>query len=105
MLEHPLRDDWDKAKRIAKVMKYLGNPTRLAMVQLLIEKGPMTVKAIYESMGISQSNASQHLRSLEQAEILMARREGSHIYYSIAKIGLPRIIQCAYDTVRDAKEG
>ncbi|MCB0840507.1 MAG: helix-turn-helix transcriptional regulator [Bacteroidetes bacterium] len=99
MTNQRLRDDTEKVTRIAKMMKHLGNPVRLAIVEMLIEKGPMTVKSVYEAMQISQSNASQHLRSLEQAEILYSHREGTNMYYAIDKPGLPRLMQCALKTV------
>lgn len=98
MIPNNLRSDPEKAKRIARTMKYLGHPVRLMIVELLMEKGSMAVKEIYESVGISQSNASQHLRTLETAEILSSERHGTSIRYQINKDGVPNLLKCAYET-------
>ncbi|MEM7373200.1 MAG: metalloregulator ArsR/SmtB family transcription factor [Bacteroidota bacterium] len=98
MIPNNLRSDPIKTKRIARTMKYLGHPVRLMIVELLIDQGAMPVKEIYEAVGISQSNASQHLRTLETAEILYSERKGTSIFYRINNPGVPNLLQCAYQT-------
>ena len=67
-----LRNDKAKLKRIASLMKTIGHPARLSIIDLLLEKGKLPVKEIHEAIDIiheardiSNSNASQHLTALE----------------------------------------
>ena len=98
MVPQNLRSDPQKTKRVAKTMRYLGHPVRLMIVELLMEKGALPVKEIYETVGISQSNASQHLRNLELAEILNSERNGTSILYQIKHPGIRQLLRCAYET-------
>lgn len=91
-----------KVKRIAQVMKFLGHPVRLQIVELLLNRKRMSVKEIYEFLDISQSNTSQHLKILEQAEILTSDREGTSVFYWVSKAGVPNLMDCASECV-DAK--
>ena len=89
-----IRNDSKKLKRISNLMKTIGHPSRLAIVDLLLEKGRMPVKAISESIGISQSNTSQHLKALEVIEAISSEREGTSIFYQIENQGLNKLLQC-----------
>lgn len=51
------------------MMKALGEPNRLQIVELL-RSGPLTVGEIAKSLGIRQPQASKHLRILSEAGIL-----------------------------------
>lgn len=51
------------------MMKALGEPNRLQIVELL-RSGPLTVGEIAESLKIRQPQASKHLRILNEAGIL-----------------------------------
>ena len=101
MKTSPIQDDPAKLKRIARVMKNLGHPVRLQIVELLLQEKRMNVKEIYEAIEISQSNASQHLKILEQAEILSSDRDGTNMYYWVSKAGVPNLMHCASKCVSD----
>jgi DNA-binding transcriptional ArsR family regulator len=89
-----LREDEDKLKRIARTMKTIGHPSRLMIVELLLEKGKLPVKEIYECVNISQSNASQHLKALEDIGILSSEREGKNICYRVQNMTVDKLLQC-----------
>jgi DNA-binding transcriptional ArsR family regulator len=89
-----LRNDSTKLRRVARMMKTVGHPSRLMIVELLLEKGPLPVKEIYEAVNISQSNASQHLKSLEDIGILTSERDGKNICYSIDNPTIGKLLQC-----------
>ena len=99
-----LRKDGVKIKRIAKTMKHLGHPSRILIVRLLLERGPLLVKEIHETLGLSQSNTSQHLRNLEVVGILSSQREGNRIRYWINKPEVKNLIECAYKTTFEEKD-
>ena len=66
----------------AESFKVFSVDTRIKIIELL-KGGPLSVNAITESLGISQSAVSQHLRILKQAGLVADERKGYHIYYSL----------------------
>lgn len=89
-----LKTDPEKLKRVARLMKTVSHPARLAIIDLLLEKGPLSVTDIYETVGISQSNASQHLKALEDIEVLSSVREGKSIRYEVGNTQISQLLQC-----------
>lgn len=75
-------------------MKTVSHPVRLSIIDLLLERGPLSVTEIYENVGISQSNASQHLKALEDIEVLASDRNGKSIYYQIENQQIAQLLQC-----------
>ena len=89
-----LRADSDKVKRVARLMKTVGHPSRLKIIELLMEKKTLPVREIYEAIDISQSNASQHLKSLEDVGVLSSTREGKNIFYEIKNKTIIKLLEC-----------
>jgi predicted ArsR family transcriptional regulator len=56
-------------KEAAELFKLLSVDTRIEIVELL-KRGPMTVNALAEALGVTQSAVSQHLRVLRSAALL-----------------------------------
>ena len=76
----------------ADICQTLANPKRLQIISLL-KKGELSVGDMVKAMGIAKANLSQHLSSMRQKGILVARREGTSIYYRLAS---PKITEaCA----------
>lgn len=75
-------------------MKTVSHPARLSIIDLLLERGAMSVTDIYESVGISQSNASQHLKALEDVGVLASDRDGKSILYQIHNQQIAQLLQC-----------
>jgi len=94
MLEARFVHDHTRLKRVASMLKTISNPIRLRIINLLIERGRMNVKRIYEVIGISQSNASQHLKALEHVGVLDSEREGKNIYYKVCNPQMIHLLQC-----------
>jgi DNA-binding transcriptional ArsR family regulator len=67
----------------ADICQTLANPKRLQIVNLL-KNGEISVGEIARSMGIPKANASQHLSIMRQKGLIIARREGTMIYYRLA---------------------
>ncbi len=94
-MEHiKLRNNPLKVKKAAKLMKTVSHPSRLRIIDLLLEKGRMSVKEIYESIGITQSNASQHLKALEDIGILISERDKKNILYRIQMTQIVKLLKC-----------
>jgi ArsR family transcriptional regulator, virulence genes transcriptional regulator len=71
----------------ANICKTLADPTRQMMLAELRE-GEKTVGEIAEGIGVTQPSASHHLAILRERGIVVARRDGANVYYSLAN---PRI--------------
>lgn len=70
-------------QQLANMIKAMSNPHRLEILELLAQ-GQFSVAEIAEETDITGANASQHLQVLKQAQLVSTRREGNHIYYSLA---------------------
>lgn len=68
----------------ARMLKALADGNRLRIVGLLSERGTMTPTELAESIGIPITSVSQALRILNEAGLLMRRREGVHLHYSLS---------------------
>lgn len=65
-----------------KLLKALAHPIRIKILKKLID-GPLCVCELNEDIEFTQSNLSQHLRILKDANILKQYRDGLKIIYSI----------------------
>jgi ArsR family transcriptional regulator, virulence genes transcriptional regulator len=81
----------------ADVCKTISNPRRQAILDVLRDK-ELTVNEIIEQTGISQANLSQHLAILRNKGVLLSRKQGNHVFYSIST---PKIMK-AYDLISEA---
>jgi len=70
-------------KEFIKVMKALGDPSRVKMVKML-QKRVMCVCEIQEALGIAQSTASKHLQILEDAGLVTYSKDGLWVNYALA---------------------
>jgi ArsR family transcriptional regulator len=66
-----------------KVMKALSDPTRVKMLKL-IEKKTLCVCELQTALGIAQSTTSKHLKLLEDAGLVMAKKDGLWVNYMLA---------------------
>jgi DNA-binding transcriptional ArsR family regulator len=66
----------------AQIFQALANPTRIAMVDALRD-GEMTAGALMARLNLEQANASQHLAVLRARQVVVNRRVGNQVYYSL----------------------
>jgi ArsR family transcriptional regulator len=83
-----------------QLLKALADETRLQILEFL-KDGEKCVCEIVPHIGTSQSNVSQHLRILRNANIVTDRREGRSIYYSVVD---ERIFDCLETLERVAED-
>lgn len=81
---------------LAAVAKALGNGRRAELVDVLAQ-GERPVEALADEIGQSVANTSHHLQHLLRAGLVCTRRDGTHIYYSLAT---PRVAEL-WAAVRD----
>ena len=76
----------------ANAFKVFSVETRIKIIELL-KAGPLSVNAMADALGVTQSAVSQHLRVLKQAGLVTDERKGYHIFYSINKASLDKCQQ------------
>ena len=81
----------------AEVFQALAHPTRIAIVELLRDEGAVPVSQIYERLGLEQANVSQHLAVLRSKQIVVGRKEGSQVFYSLRDPILGKILDLLQD--------
>lgn len=78
---------------IAEILKALGHPLRLRLLELLAA-GEASVGTLQEHLGTSQAIVSQQLRILRSSGIVTFRRQGTLSLYSLAIPGLLNLLSC-----------
>lgn len=64
------------------VLNALAEPTRLRIIELLREQ-PYSVNEIADSLGVSQPQASKHLKYLLKAKVVVMQPSAQHRIYSL----------------------
>ena len=86
--EHDLR-------RLRTLYRALGDETRLRMIGLLAEIGPMPVNELSSRVGLSQPLISWHLRILRLAGVVDTQRQG--------RTTICRLRTAAFEELHDAE--
>jgi len=66
----------------ASIFQALSHPTRSAILEVL-RAGELSARTIQEKLGIEQANLSQHLAILRSRQIVVNRKDGNQVFYSI----------------------
>lgn len=69
-------------RRMVKFFKALSDRTRQNILRLLDDK-ERTVSDIVSNFNLSQPTISRHLAVLKEAELVMDRRQGQNVFYSL----------------------
>ena len=75
--------DETACQRAADIFRALGDPARLRLL-VMLQQGEMCVTDIAQQMSDQISTISQRLRLLRSERLVSHRRDGKHIYYSLA---------------------
>src|SRR5438876_4203432 len=66
----------------AEVFQVLGHPTRIHIVEVLRNR-ELPVSAILEQVGVEAANLSQHLSVLRSKRLVLNRKDGNQVLYSL----------------------
>jgi ArsR family transcriptional regulator len=80
----------------ARVCKAIADPKRLLIINELRD-GELSVGDLSEALGLTQSNASQHLAILRERGMVSTRRVGTTVYYALRSA---KVVQ-AVDLLRE----
>jgi ArsR family transcriptional regulator len=66
----------------ADFFQALAHPTRIAIVEQL-RNGELSAGTLIERLGVEQANVSQHLGVLRTKNILVNRKAGNQVFYTV----------------------
>jgi DNA-binding transcriptional ArsR family regulator len=69
---------------IAEIAALMGDPARANMLTALMDGRALTVSELAGAAGVGLPTASGHLAKLDQAGLLVARKQGRHRYFSLS---------------------
>ena len=73
----------DKQNSIATLIKALGHPARIAIIEYLMKVDDCICGDIVNELPLSQPTVSQHLKELKTAGLIKGNIEGNAICYCI----------------------
>lgn len=80
----------------AEFFKALAHPLRILILDALRE-GELTVNEISQRFDVEPANASQQLAVLRTRNMVIARKEGSNVYYSVSDKTVFKLLDVARD--------
>ena len=83
------------ASDASSLLKAMGHSERLLLLCQLSQK-EMCVSDLAQQLAIGQPNLSQQLGVLRRQNLVSTRKEGKHVYYSIADDNALKILQTLY---------
>jgi len=86
--------DINELEMAASRMRAISHPMRIAIISLLDEQKKLSVTEIFTALDIEQASASHHLNILKTKGVLVSKREGKKILYSLKSEILSEIIDC-----------
>src|SRR5262245_56218457 len=76
----------------AEIFQALGHPTRLSILESL-QDGELTVGTILSRLGMEQGNVSQHLAILRSRRLVVTRKDGNRVFYSLRDPILRQVLE------------
>ena len=83
----------DNQNEISTLLKALGHPARVAIVEYLAEINECVCGKIVEFLPLAQPTVSQHLKELKNAGLIKGEVDGNSICYCIDKKAIETINQ------------
>ena len=78
----------------ADFFKALAHPLRISILDALRE-GELTVNEISQHFNVEPANASQQLAVLRNRNIVVTRKDGANVYYSVSDKSIFKLLDAA----------
>lgn len=86
--------DIKKVEKVAFILKAIGNPLRIGIIDALRVNDELTVNEISRHLQAEQSLVSHNLLNMKLKGILESRRDGKNIFYRLKLKEVLKVIQC-----------
>jgi len=73
----------EEQNRLAKMLKAMAHPARIAILQNLIKVNACICGELVGELGLAQATISQHLKELKDAGLIQGTIEGASVCYCI----------------------
>lgn len=73
----------ERQNKLAKMLKALAHPARIAIIQHLIKINSCICGDLVEELGLAQPTISQHLKELKNSGLIQGTIEGTSLCYCI----------------------
>ena len=70
------------AAQLAELFRAFSDPSRVRLIAALVDC-ELNVTTLAETVGISESSVSHHLRGLRQMRLVRARKDGRQVFYCL----------------------
>lgn len=91
--------DEHTAAQLAELFRALSDTSRVRLISALVN-GELNVGALAETVGISESAISHHLRGLRQMRLVRARKQGREVFYCLDDDHIAELFQRGLDHVQ-----
>jgi len=88
----------------ARLFRGFSDPSRLKILETL-RAGELTVGAIVEQTGLSQSNVSNHLSCLRDCGLVAAEQRGKYVVYKLSDPRVDELLTLAEILLADVARG
>lgn len=88
-----------KAIKLAELFSALSDASRIRLIALLLD-GEMSVRALADGLGMTESAVSHQLRGLRQMHLVHARKAGRQVFYSLDDDHVSRLFTLGLDHVQ-----
>ena len=73
----------EKQNKLAAMMKALGHPARIAIIQQLVKSQACICRDLVDELGLAQATISQHLKELKNVGLIKGTIDGTSVCYCI----------------------
>ncbi len=88
---------------LAKLFRGLGDPTRVRILELLIEE-ERTVGELVEELDSFQGRVSSHLACLRWCGFVTSRRKGQNVYYQVVDGRVRKLLNAGADFLNEHRD-
>jgi DNA-binding transcriptional ArsR family regulator len=88
----------------AEFFKTLGHPARIRVLELLGQR-EHAVSELLPEVGVEAANLSQHLAVLRRAGLVVTRKEGAAVYYSLTSPRVAELLAVARGILTEVLSG
>ena len=88
-----------KAIKLAELFSALSDASRIRLIALLMD-GEMSVRALADGLGMTESAVSHQLRGLRQMHLVRTRKSGRQVFYSLDDDHVARLFSLGLDHIQ-----
>jgi len=89
----------------AEFFRALAHPARIRILEVLSERGELSVQALQARLAVDQPIVSQQLAKLRAHGVVTSRKEGTTVIYALADPRIAELLKVARDILNRRLSG